>query len=65
MTTETELVVGANGVARCIDDGALDLREIGKLQITRASQPRRAGCRGQLVGGYGAVRWAGAGALWQ
>jgi hypothetical protein len=27
-----------DGVARCIYDEALDLREIGKLQITRASQ---------------------------
>jgi len=37
MTTEMELVVGVDGVARCIYDEALDLREIGKLQITRAS----------------------------
>jgi hypothetical protein len=37
MTTEMELVVGADGVARCIYDEALDLRELGKLQITRAS----------------------------
>ena len=37
MTSEMELVVGADGVARCIYDEALDLREIGKLQITRAS----------------------------
>jgi hypothetical protein len=37
MTTEMELLVGADGVARCIYDEALDLREIGKLQITRAS----------------------------
>ena len=37
MTNEMELVVGADGVARCIYDEALDLREIGKLQITRAS----------------------------
>jgi hypothetical protein len=37
MTTEMELVVGCDGVARCIYDEALDLREIGKLQITRAS----------------------------
>jgi hypothetical protein len=35
--SEMELVVGADGVARCIYDEALDLREIGKLQITRAS----------------------------
>ena len=37
MTTEMELVVGCDGVARCIYDEALDLRQIGKLQITRAS----------------------------
>ena len=45
MTTEMELVVGVDGVARCIYDEALDLREIGKLQITRAShvEPDRDG----------------------
>ena len=32
-----ELVVGSGGEVRCIYDEALDLREIGKLQITRAS----------------------------
>jgi hypothetical protein len=37
MNTEMELIVGADGVARCIYDEALDLRELGKLQITRAS----------------------------
>ena len=37
MTNAMKLVVGAEGVARCIYDEALDLREIGKLQITRAS----------------------------
>jgi hypothetical protein len=37
MTTEMELVVSAEGSVRCIYDEALDLREIGKLQITRAS----------------------------
>jgi hypothetical protein len=37
MTTEMELVVDAVGDVRCIYDEALDLREIGKLQITRAS----------------------------
>jgi hypothetical protein len=37
MTTDMELVVGCDGVARCIYAEALDLREIGKLQITRAS----------------------------
>ena len=37
MINEMELVVGVDGVARCIYDEALDLREIGTLQITRAS----------------------------
>jgi hypothetical protein len=37
MTTEMELLVDAGGDVRCIYDEALDLREIGKLQITRAS----------------------------
>ncbi len=32
-----ELVVGAGGDVRCIYDEGIDLREIGKLQITRAS----------------------------
>ncbi len=46
MTSEMELVVAADGVARCIYDEALDLREIGKLQITRAShvEPDADGC---------------------
>jgi hypothetical protein len=40
-----ELDVGVDGMARCIYDEALDLREIGKLQITRAShvEPDRDG----------------------
>jgi hypothetical protein len=33
----TELVVGVDGVARCIYGEELDLREIGLFQITRAS----------------------------
>jgi hypothetical protein len=37
MSSEMELVVGVDGMARCIYDEVLDLREIGKLQITRAS----------------------------
>jgi hypothetical protein len=37
MTAEMELLVGTDGVARCIYDEALDLRELGQLQITRAS----------------------------
>jgi len=45
MTNEMELVVGVDGMARCIYDEVLDLREIGKLQITRAShvEPDRDG----------------------
>ena len=37
MTTDMELVVGADGVARCVYDEGIDLREIGTLKITRAS----------------------------
>ena len=37
MTAEMELVVGCDGGVRCIYDEALELRELGKLQITRAS----------------------------
>ncbi len=37
MTTEMELVVDTGGSVRCIYDEALDLREIGRLTITRAS----------------------------
>jgi hypothetical protein len=37
MTAEMELVVGLEGGVKCIYDEALDLRELGKLQITRAS----------------------------
>jgi hypothetical protein len=36
--TEMELVVDAGGSVRCIYGEEVDLREIGKLQITRASQ---------------------------
>ena len=45
MTSEMELVVGVDGMARCIYGEELDLREIGKLQITRAShvEPDRDG----------------------
>ena len=35
--TEMELVVGLDGGVRCIYDESLDLRALGKLQITRAS----------------------------
>ena len=37
MTNEMELVVGVDGTARCIYGEEFDLRELGKLQITRAS----------------------------
>jgi len=37
MTSDMELVVSGDGVARCIYDEGIDLREIGTLQITRAS----------------------------
>lgn len=37
MTSEMELVVDAGGGVRCIYDEALDLWEIGRLTITRAS----------------------------
>ena len=45
MSSATELVVDVGGDVRCIYDEALDLREIGKLQITRAShvEPDRDG----------------------
>ena len=45
MTSELELVVACDGGVKCIYDEALDLREIGKLQITRAShvEPDRDG----------------------
>jgi len=58
MTSEMELVVAADGVARCIYDEALDLREIGTLKITRAvtssQTPRATGGRiwGLLVGRF-------------
>jgi hypothetical protein len=35
--TDMELVVGVDGGVRCIYDEALDLRALGKPQITRAS----------------------------
>ena len=35
--TEMELVVGCDGGVKCIYGEELDLREFGKLQITRAS----------------------------
>jgi hypothetical protein len=63
MTAEMELVVGTDGVARCIYDEVLDLREIGTLKITRAShvEPDAAGywwadmgpSDGPMLGPYG------------
>jgi hypothetical protein len=46
MTAEMDLVVGADGSVKCIYDEALDLRALGKLQITRAShvEPDAEGC---------------------
>lgn len=37
MTSDMEFVVDAEGDVRCVYGEELDLREIGKLQITRAS----------------------------
>jgi hypothetical protein len=37
MTSEMELIVDAGGDVRCIYGEELDLRELGKIQITRAS----------------------------
>jgi hypothetical protein len=63
VTIELELVVDAGGSVRCIYDEVLDLREIGKLQITRAShvEPDRDGfwwadmgpVDGPVLGPYG------------
>ena len=45
MSSEMELVVDAGGDVRCVYGEELDLREFGKLQITRAShvEPDRDG----------------------
>lgn len=63
MTSDMELVVDAGGDVRCIYDEALDLQELGKLQITRAShvEPDRDGfwwadmgpVEGPVLGPYG------------
>ena len=37
MTSDMEMVVGCDGGVRCIYGEELDLREIGRLTITRAS----------------------------
>ncbi len=46
MTSEMELVVDAGGGVRCVYGEELDLREIGRLSITRAShvEPDAEGC---------------------
>ena len=46
MTSDMELVVDEGGDVRCIYGEELDLRELGKLQITRAShvEPDAEGC---------------------
>ena len=45
MSSEMELVVNTGGGVRCVYGEELDLRELGKLQITRAShvEPDRDG----------------------
>jgi hypothetical protein len=45
MTSDMELVVDAGGDVRCVYGEELDLRELGRLQITRAShvEPDRDG----------------------
>ena len=63
MSSEMELVVDAGGDVRCVYGEELDLREIGKLQITRAShvEPDRDGfwwadmgpVDGPVLGPYG------------
>ena len=63
MTTEMELLVNAGGSVRCIYDEGIDLREIGRLTITRAShvEPDAEGCwwadmgpsGGPVLGPYG------------
>jgi hypothetical protein len=63
MISEMDLVVDAGGDVRCVYGEELDLREIGKLQITRAShvEPDRDGfwwadmglVDGPVLGPYG------------
>jgi hypothetical protein len=63
VTTEMELLVNAGGSVRCIYDEGIDLREIGRLTITRAShvEPDRDGfwwadmgpVDGPMLGPYG------------
>jgi hypothetical protein len=63
MSSEMELVADTGGDVRCIYGEELDLRELGKLQITRAShvEPDRDGfwwadmgpVKGPVLGPYG------------
>ena len=63
MSTEMELVVDAGGDVRCVYGEELELRELGKLHITRAShvEPDRDGfwwadmgpVEGPVLGPYG------------
>ena len=64
MTSDMELVVDAEGDVRCVYGEELDLREIGKLQITRAShvEPDR---DGYWWADMGPVDGPVFGALWQ
>ncbi len=64
MTAEMELVVGCDGAVRCIYDEALDLREIGKFQITRASHVEP-GAEGFWFADMGPSGGPVLGALWQ
>ena len=66
--TDLELIVNADGGVKCIYDEALDLRALGKLQITRAShvEPDAEGCwwadmgpsGGPVLGPFGTRREA-------
>ena len=54
--TEMELVVGADGNARCFFGAALNLRQLGTLQITRASHGEP-GSAGNWCADIGPVGW--------
>ena len=70
---EMELIVNADGGVKCIYDEALDLRALGKLQITRAShvEPDSDGnwwadmglVEGPVLGPFG-TRGEALGAVW-
>jgi len=62
MAREMEMVVDGGGDVRCIYGEECDLRELGKLQITRG-QSRGARQERLLVGEYGAIWRAGVGAV--